>query len=211
MPQPTEHQRFPGTRDRLVGLLRCGSRTVDELAAEIGLTDNAVRAHLATLERDGLVRQAGVRRTPGVGKPPVLFELRPEADAALSHAYAPVLVALLQELVPRLGAEDSATLLAAVGRRLADSLRPVTGAGHRERVLAGVAVLNALGGAAELEDGDVQVIRGCGCPLGAAVAARPETCHAIEALLSDIVGSQVRQRCQRGDRPSCRFEVDPAA
>ena len=49
-------QRFlSSTRGRLVTLLRRSARTVDELAHELGLTDNAVRAHLATLERDGLV------------------------------------------------------------------------------------------------------------------------------------------------------------
>ena len=74
-----------------------------------------------------------------------------------------------------------------------------------------VAVLNALGGAAELEEGDVPVIRGCGCPLGATVAVRPKTCHAVEALLTEIVGAPVRQRCRRGERPSCCFEVGPAA
>ena len=46
----------------MVQLLRRASRTVEELAQALGLTDNAVRAHLATLERDGLVRQGGLRR-----------------------------------------------------------------------------------------------------------------------------------------------------
>jgi predicted ArsR family transcriptional regulator len=53
---------FGSTRGRLVRLLRGAARTVEELAAALALTDNAVRAHLATLERDGLVQQAGVRR-----------------------------------------------------------------------------------------------------------------------------------------------------
>jgi predicted ArsR family transcriptional regulator len=56
---------FETTRGQIVGLLRRGRRTVEELARALGLTDNAVRNHLATLERDGLVRQDGVRRGPG--------------------------------------------------------------------------------------------------------------------------------------------------
>ena len=47
---------FASTRGRVTTLLRQGDRTVEELAQALGLTDNAVRAHLVTLERDGLVR-----------------------------------------------------------------------------------------------------------------------------------------------------------
>ena len=51
---------FDSTRGRVVNLLRGKSGTVIELAEALGLTDNAVRAHLLSLERDGLVRQSGV-------------------------------------------------------------------------------------------------------------------------------------------------------
>ena len=107
------------TRGQVLGLLRRGSRTVDELAAGLGLTDNAIRAHLATLERDGLVRQEGQRRGPKAGKPALVYEPTPEAELRLSRAYAPVLAALLEELVDRLPDQETESLLAAVGRRLA--------------------------------------------------------------------------------------------
>src|SRR4051812_43352284 len=66
------------TRGRVVALLRRGERSVEELAASLGLTDNAVRAQLATLEREGVVRAAGVRRDGGVGKPATLYAVAPE-------------------------------------------------------------------------------------------------------------------------------------
>jgi len=47
------------TRGKILDLLRSKERTVNELAAALGLTDNAVRAHLLSLERDGLVHQSG--------------------------------------------------------------------------------------------------------------------------------------------------------
>jgi DNA-binding transcriptional ArsR family regulator len=48
-------------------LLCHAGRTVEELAQALDLTDNGVRAHLTTLERDGIVRQRGslARRRPG--------------------------------------------------------------------------------------------------------------------------------------------------
>src|SRR5207249_6425780 len=63
MPRTRWDERFfASTRGRIVQLLRRATSTVDELAEALGLTDNAVRAHLAILERDGLVQQKGVRR-----------------------------------------------------------------------------------------------------------------------------------------------------
>ena len=59
---------FASTRGRIVLIMRRGARTVDELATALHLTDNAVRAHIATLERDGLVEEQAVRR--GVSSSP---------------------------------------------------------------------------------------------------------------------------------------------
>lgn len=195
-----------------MALLRCGPLTVDSLAQSLGLTGNAVRAHLVTLERDGLVRQSGVRRGTGAGKPATLYELPPEADLMFSRAYPPVLTAVLEEVIARLPPDQAEAFLIAVGRRLAEPLRPAEGASRRERLLAAVEALNRLGGAATLDEaGPVPVIRGCGCPLGAAVTNRPETCRAVESLLAVVAGTPVRHCCQKGDRPSCCFEVAPAA
>ena len=90
---------FGSTRGRMVTLLRPRGLTVDELAAEVGLTNNGVRAHLATLERDGLVTQQGsVRSSSGGGKPAYVYRLTPEAEALFPKAYEPVLGRLLDVL-----------------------------------------------------------------------------------------------------------------
>jgi len=54
-----EKRFFESTRGQIVTILRGSPATVDELARKLELTDNAVRAHLLTLERDGIVRQSG--------------------------------------------------------------------------------------------------------------------------------------------------------
>src|ERR1051325_6738085 len=73
------------TRGQVITLLRGEPRTVEELAGLLELTDNAVRAHLTTLERDGLVRQSGVRRGPR--KPHFTYTLTPEAERLFPQAY----------------------------------------------------------------------------------------------------------------------------
>ena len=97
MPRLHWNQRFfASTRGRILMLLRRAGRTVDELAQALNLTDNAVRAHLATLERDGFVRQLGARR--GSGKPAFIYELSPDAEQLFPKAYGPILRQLLEVL-----------------------------------------------------------------------------------------------------------------
>src|SRR5262245_23268646 len=98
-------ERFlASTRGRVVSLLRLGRRTVDELGGTLGLTDNAVRGHLAALERDGLIRQTGTRR--GLGKPAFAYDLTPDAERLFPKAYGPLLRGLLDVLAERLTPEE---------------------------------------------------------------------------------------------------------
>jgi predicted ArsR family transcriptional regulator len=203
---------FGSTRGQVVALLRRGARTVEDLAAALDLTDNAIRSHLSTLERDGLVRQDGVRRTESAGKPAVIYQIHPDAEPLFSRAYAPVLAALLEELADELSAERRDALMERVGRRLASAVGQSATGDLDARVKAGVELLNALGGEAQAERGEKTfIIRGCGCPLSAATARRPEVCHAVQTLLTEVVGLSVRECCDRGGRPQCRFEVSSAA
>jgi predicted ArsR family transcriptional regulator len=208
-------QRFlDTTRGRVVALLRRGAATVEELARALELTDNAVRSHLTTLERDGLVRADGVRRGPGAGKPAVVYALHPEAEPLFSRAYPPVLTAVLDAIVDSLPSDQAAVLLRQVGRRLAASTgsRARAGDTREERVHAAAALLTALGGEVEVvaEDGLLR-LRGWACPLATTVARRPELCQAVESLVSEVVGAPARECCQHGERPRCCFTVEPAA
>ena len=199
------------TRGQIVSALRRKSATVDELASTLGLTDNAIRAHLVPLERDGLVRQAGVRRGPGAGKPATLYEIPQEAEPLFSRAYVPVRQALLDEIATRLPSEKQEEILRGVGHRIAADLQRHGSGSVEERVSIGAALLDALGGDAQVErDTGGITIRGCGCPLSAATSRRPEVCKAVETLLSDVTGLEFREQCDRRNRPQCCFYVADA-
>jgi len=206
---PINRRFFESTRGRIVRLLRAGARTVEELAAELELTDNAVRPHLAALERDGLIRSGGVRRGT-VGKPAVLFELHPEAEPALSRAYAPVLAALLDVLSQTLSKTDARKLMRTVGRKLAANAGGRAAGAFPARARAAGAVLSALGGEVEVEArGDTAIIRGAACPLASAVARNSHVCVAVETLVGEIAAGKARERCDRSGSPRCCFEVTP--
>ncbi|HEY6218776.1 MAG TPA: helix-turn-helix domain-containing protein [Gemmatimonadaceae bacterium] len=200
---------FESTRGQIVDLLRRSPRTVDELARELRLTDNAVRLHIGTLERDGLVEAKGTRRDGSVGKPATEYTITEEAEPSFSNAYLPFLSSLLGALGDRLSTAELKTLMRDVGHRLAGSpdTKP---AGVAARTELASNLLNALGGVTTVErdpEGRGYVIKGCGCPLSVAVGQREEVCHAVQTMLRDVVGVPVTEACDRSSRPRCQFKV----
>jgi predicted ArsR family transcriptional regulator len=202
---------FESTRGRIVKLLRGTASTVNELAEALGLTDNAVRAHLLSLERDGLVLQSGTQR--GSRKPHFAYELTPDAERLFPKAYDVLLNRLISVLKSQLPPEAIAEILRTVGRSLAETqAADQPGDDLESRLARAVRVLEAIGGSARVvrEDGHL-FIRSSGCPLAAAVAEHPEVCRLAEALVAEIVGEPVHERCDRGQTPRCRFEVGGAS
>jgi predicted ArsR family transcriptional regulator len=198
---------FDSTRGRIVSLLRGRQGTVNELAEKLELTDNAVRAHLLSLERDGLVRQSGVRKGPR--KPHFSYELTPEAEHLFPKAYDALLNQLITALKGRLPPAAIEDVLREVGRSLAARYSSDKSADNlEERLQNALEVLKAIGGSPSVErEGDRLLIRSSGCPLSAAVVEHPEVCELAEALVAEIVGMPVREHCNRGASPKCCFEL----
>jgi predicted ArsR family transcriptional regulator len=204
--RPSPKPRPDGTRARLLALLREGTWTVDDLAERLSLTDNAVRFHMDALEKVGTVRKDGVRRI-GVGQPASVYSLSPLGEEAFSRAYAPVLIACLEELRDRSSAQQVAAFLRRVGKRLArgftHSPGPLTA-----RVAGASDLLNTLGGITSVEkSGNTFRIVGRACPLSRAVEADHCVCAAVTSLVAEVVGAEVEERCDRSGRPKCCFEI----
>ena len=201
---------FSSTRGQVVQLLRRGEATVNELAEALSLTDNAVRSHLSTLERDGLIRQSGKRTA--ARKPEALYSLTPEAGPLFPKAYDLLFNQLLHSLESRITPAEKSALLRDVGLHLAGVRAPLskvpTEAELRERLKIAIGVLNDFGGLAELEDaGDEIVIRGFSCPLASVVSEHPEVCQLVETLLAKLIGVPVREACVRNGAPHCLFRL----
>ena len=194
-------------RGKILDLLRTKEKTVNELAAALGLTDNAVRAHLLSLERDGLVHQSGTQ--PGFRKPHATYALTPEAEQIFPKSYGVLLDLLLIVISRQLSPRELRAAMRAVGKRVAENhLLEVKGKSRNRRIKAALRILKNLGGSATFEESDGKhFIRGHGCPLAAATSRHPEACLIAETLLSEIIGAPVKECCIRGSTPSCRFEI----
>lgn len=195
------------TRGRILGLLRRSESTVGELARALEISNNAVRGHLAILGRERLVEQRGVRRGTG-GKPAHLYRIAPEAEELFPKAYASILDELLRALADRLDAAELDSLIMTVGERTARELTNGPGDGLRARTRTAARVLEELGGAVRVKEADGGfLIQGSSCPMDALVADHPELCRLAEALVSAIIGGEVRECCDRDRPPRCAFRI----
>lgn len=202
-----QQRLLASTRGKILALLRTESRTVNELASALELTDNAVRSHLASLERDGLVRQAGVRR--GFRKPHVLYALSTEAEYLFPTAYGFLLQHALTVFGALLSPQELRASLREIGRTAAkDHVDQARDKPQAQRIEHAVNALKSLGGDVTFQESKgKRIIMGNGCALSAVTAHHPEACLIAEALLSEIIGSPIKERCYHGEAPRCRFEI----
>ncbi len=202
MTTDTFSDRFrEGSQGQILVHLQSGGHTVDQLGRLLELTPNAVRNHLASLEREGLVAVTGKR--PGLRKPALIYGLTGRARELLSRAYLPV----LQQLLATLTTSERTAVLREVGRRLAAAAPRVDGS-RKERVAVASRVIDQLGTTTRLETrGRTTAIVGSACPLAELVKENPEVCRVVEALVSEVSGLPAKEECDRGDHPRCTFLV----
>jgi predicted ArsR family transcriptional regulator len=193
------------TQAKLLHLLRRSPQTITGLSSALGLTDNAVRTHVAALGRDGLVAQVDTQRDTG-GKPARVYALTKEGEELFPKAYALVLGGLVEEIARRDGPRHAVALLRAVGEQVAAGV-PVP-ADAEGRVAAAAAALRSLGGDVEVQrTGQGWTLQGYGCPLSAVTATQPHVCALAKALVERITGQPVTECCERTERPRCGFRI----
>ena len=202
-------QLLDSSRGRIVALLRgAGGSTADDIASRLGLTRSAVRAQLAGMKRDGLVRRAGQR--PGTTRPSHLFDLTPEAEQLLSTAYIPLLTSLVDTFADALSTDQVETILRHAGKRLAGELsrrkRAAGTLGSRVAMLSEM-MNEQLGALTHVENNGGYIIRGNGCPLAALTGKHEGVCLAMESMAAEVLRVPVRECCDRSERPGCCFQI----
>lgn len=200
---------FQSTRGRIVeSLQRRGPQTVAELAAGHELTHNAIRQHLARLERDGLVVEATERRGPT--KPSLVFSLTQDGRRLFPQRYSTLLNAVLEEIGATQGREKVKEIFHSIGQRSARKYaQRFEGKSPQERVAELTAILREQGVVAEYESTpDGFVLREHTCPFRDTVATNPEVCSVVHALMEEVLPGKAEQRLSiaRGD-DACEFAI----
>jgi predicted ArsR family transcriptional regulator len=205
MPNAATRKFFETTRGQIVRLLCSGAPTVTELARQLKVSENAVRSHVAALDRDGFVRLTGKR--PGTRKPHFSYELTPKAHHLFRKGYEPVLLELLEILSQRESPEDLRELALDVGRRFVQTYLPKL---KEKKPASRLTTLVSTACNADIPlnlihlNGDA-IIRGCSCPLTSVTKRKPEICNVIARLLTEVLEQPVEQQCDHRGAPRCEF------
>ncbi|HSH44556.1 MAG TPA: helix-turn-helix domain-containing protein, partial [Longimicrobiales bacterium] len=188
--------KTPGLGESQQGILdalkRRGPTTVPRLAEALGLNVETVRAHLRALSGHELVRKAG-SRSRGRGRPELVYELTPKAEALFPRREGELLRRLARYL-QETGNED---LLAEfmdgfIGERREEALSRVEGLEGRARLEEAARVLSDLGFMAELEgEGASPRLRLCHCPLRELVEETKLPCRAEIGFVKELLGEEL--------------------
>ncbi len=204
---------FATTKGKIVTeLRRRHSATAVDLAESFGISTNAVRQQLLTLERDGYVVEKSVRRGPT--KPTLEYSLAPAADALFPQRYDKMLNAVLTEVRESFGASALETVLGKLGDRAAAKYRAkLTATDVKGRTYQLAALLRENGVEADVvegADGGIE-LREHHCPYGQTVGEHPEMCSIIHTVLTETVSPLARQvESIATGGYACRFEISAA-
>jgi DeoR family transcriptional regulator, suf operon transcriptional repressor len=178
----------------LIELKRGNGLTAKELAARLGMSQNAVRHHLKELEADALVEYE--RQHRGVGAPTFAYRLSPAGQALFPRRYEATLTELLDYVVRRDGRASAVAVLEArynaLARRLGEEL---AGATPSERMAAVAQLLSDEGYMAEgtASSGTGTLIEH-NCAVQAIAERFPEVCAAEARFLAAALGAEVDRR-----------------
>lgn len=195
------HSRvFGETRSRILEILRAAPRTAVALAAELELTNNAVRQHLASLGAHGLVEHAGVQRETG-GKPAQLYALSSTGEELFPKGYAAVIIGIIDELDSSALGISTVELMKRTGERLASQVQVPPSADFLARIRLAAQSLHSLGGDMEIEQPDKETwqLRARGCPLAAVVAERPKACELVRSFIARVTTGEVSECCAQNE------------
>src|SRR5690606_32054638 len=98
---------------------------------------------------------------------------------------------------------------AEVARRLASkTAEEVKSRSLEERAQAVVDLVSSLGGLAMVKKHPEHLeIKGISCPFSAIACEHSQVCQMVAKLVSEIAQAPVIERCKRGEKVQCNFEI----
>lgn len=182
--------------------------SIDEMAAKLEISRNAVKQHLVVLEKQQLVKEAALNNTGG--RPARSYALTEQGVNRFPKQYAWFCNLLLNDLAAELSSEALEKMMWNMGVKLADSLAPQFSHKTSDQKLAAlIELMQSLGYHAELAQGEGQAsIQAVNCVYHDLAQQHPELCHFDQALISTLLQQPVEQTaCMAKNDCSCRFKL----
>jgi len=180
------------TRSEILNILkRSHKATLEELAVALKLAPITVRAHIAILERDGLITAEEVRGK--VGRPYYLYSLTEQAQALFPQNYDTLLNRVMDSLSALEGQAKVNQLMEYIASRwAAERAERVSGKGLAERVREVTAIRQEEGAMAEQEKvPEGYMLLQHNCPAHNVATSHPEICDAERQYLNRLLGVDV--------------------
>jgi predicted ArsR family transcriptional regulator len=201
------------TRREIINILRTvGPLTVGALGERLGITHVAVRRHLTSLERDGLV--TSVQERLPMGRPTRVYSLTDAADELFPKKYGSLTLELL-DFLSQTNASAIEAFFAHRGESLIAKYGPEVSQGRtlEERVtrLAEVQLANGyLADWSTTEDG-MFVLKEFNCPVHQVSRKYPHACHHELAFFKTVLGTEQVERveCIAQGGNCCRYLIGP--
>jgi predicted ArsR family transcriptional regulator len=190
---------------KVLSQLRHRSMTVEELAAGLRLTPNAVRNQVRKLQDASFVIRSGSR--PGTSKPSILYSITLEGQVQFSTLYLPVLTEFLEVAEHKCSRKQLLDFMTDTGKSLATRYPRPTGT-LKSRASAAARLLKGFGGIVDAHMGNGEVVlRSSSCPLAALTTENTAACRVIEGLLGEYLTASVKTCCDTTAAPRCCFEI----
>lgn len=198
------------TRQTVLTLLKTnGQMNAGELAKHLQITEMAVRRHLSTLERDGLIAPTIVRQA--MGRPTHMFSLTEQAELLFPRNYHVLALDLLEEL------EEDPNTAEMIGRLFEGRKRKlIERYAHRmegkslyDKVAELAAIQNDGGYMVQVEEAaEGLVLHEYNCPIAQVAGRYQQACQCELALFEQLLGTDVeRTECLAKGGGKCSYRI----
>lgn len=187
--------------------------TVNQIAAALGLTHQAVRRHLDGLRADGMIEARQVRH--GVGRPSLVFSVTQRGEESSAHTYLQLLSRLFRHIEKEPAGERRQMLeemFSGIAHEVAaEHVAEVRGQTLDERVAQVTRALEAEGIAdGWTKEGDVYHIHNSECPYLRLAEMSDAPCRSDRQSIELLVGTSVEQTRRIVDgAPACQYIIRP--
>ncbi|WP_248924800.1 helix-turn-helix transcriptional regulator [Paenibacillus hamazuiensis] len=198
------------TRKLILTMLKTrASMTVNDMARELGITEMAVRRHLNTLERDGLIESKLVRQA--MGRPTHLYSLTEQADDLFPKKYHHLTLDLLGELAAEAGEEQVERLFDKRKEKLISRYEGrMEGKDLEERVAELAEIQNANGYMVQWERGESgdYVLKEHNCPISQVANQYNHACTCELTMFEHLLKADVeRTECLAKGGTKCVYII----
>ncbi|WHX47617.1 transcriptional regulator [Paenibacillus woosongensis] len=198
------------TRERILHMMKTsGPLSAKEITSELQITEMAVRRHLGTMERDGLIESKMIRQT--MGRPTSVFGLTELAEGLFPRNYHTLTLDLLSELENESGEDTIRRLFEKRRDKLKQQYQTsMDGIPFADKVKKLAQIQNENGYMTECEqndDGDF-VLKEHNCPISQIANRYNHACDCELSLFKSLLNTEVeRTECLAQDGKRCIYVI----